>query len=159
MEIKYISIYIYYFVIKMLTLMLKYPYPPPPFLPYRWIISQFFAYSSHAKPLNSFSNFKICQIFQFGKFFKEIVCRKLSFLRIFTSNLNLFILFNIWNHIHLDTCIHVLYIHTVFILRMVYHIRFIVNYKQNQVFSINTLTKHLHVIARENNVSVLVPVI
>lgn len=33
MEIKYISIYIYYFVIKMLTLMLKYPYPPPPFCP------------------------------------------------------------------------------------------------------------------------------
>lgn len=49
--------------------------------------------------------------------------------------------------------------HTVFILRMVYYIRYIVNYNQNQVFSINALTKHLHVIARENDVSVLVPII
>lgn len=46
--------------------------------------------------------------------------------------------------------------HAVFILRMVYHIRHIVNYKQNRVFSVNTSTKHLHPIARENNVSVLV---
>lgn len=58
MEIKYIFIYIYYFIIKMLTLILKYPNPPL-FCPIVEIISQFFAYSSHAKPLNSFSNFKL----------------------------------------------------------------------------------------------------
>lgn len=46
--------------------------------------------------------------------------------------------------------------HAVFILRIVYHIRYIVNYKQKQVFSVNTFTKNLHPIARENNVSVLV---
>lgn len=114
MEIKYIFIYIYYFIIKMLTLILKYPNPPPLFCPIVEIISQFFAYSSHAKPLNSFSNFKICQIFQFGKFFKEIVCRKLSFLRIFTSNLNLFYLIyeTIYISIHVSmfcTCIQFSY--------------------------------------------------
>lgn len=54
--------------------------------------------------------------------------------------------------IHVSICVHA----CRFILRIVYHIRSIVNYKQKQVFSVNTFTKHLHPIARENNVSVLV---
>lgn len=53
---------------------------------------------------------------------------------------------------HVSICVHA----CRFILRIVYHIRYTVNYKQKQVFSVNTFTKHLHPIARENNVSVLV---
>lgn len=91
---------------------------------------------------------------QFGKFF----CRKLSFLPYFYVKFWIDFVYFIWSRIlvHTDTRIHFAYMHAVFILRIVYHIRYIVNYKQKQVFSVNTFTKHLHPIARENNVSVLV---
>lgn len=102
-------------------------------------------------------------LFQTSTFFKKIqfgklFCRKLSFLPYFYFKFWINFVYLIWSriHVHTDTRIHFAYMHTVFILRIVYHIRYIVNYNQKQVFSVNTFTKHLHPIARENNVSVLV---
>lgn len=132
-------------------------FPYPPFLcPIVGIISQCFSVCSIGKLKWKFF-FKL-QTFlkkiQFGKFF----CRKLSFLPYFYVKFWINFVYLIWSriHVHTDTRIHFAYMHAVFILRIVYHIRYIVNYKQKQVFSVNTFTKHLHPIARENNVSVLV---
>lgn len=134
-------------------------FPYPPFLcPIVGIISQCFSVCSIGKLKWKF----FFKLQPFLKKFSLANCfaENYPFYHIFISNFELILI--IWYEavymyiqIHVSICVHA----CRFILRIVYHIRYIVNYKQNRVFSINTLTKHLHVIARENNVSVLVPII